>query len=162
LIVVLIIALANGAVLSTKGQTFSTAGGSLAWSNSVNWTPATVPNGVGTSDTFNTISNTTASLTNISPTVGSIVINLSSGSQTSAHTPSGGGPLKSDETGSGPAPTTTSGNGTGNTPISTPMALNDSLTATVNQTTSSSPAGSLNLTTAMSGSGGFTKLCDGL
>src|SRR5439155_9007852 len=52
--------------------------------------------------------------------------------------------------------------GTGNNSFAEPLVLNDSVNGIVNQTTSSSAAGSLNLTATMSGTGGFTKSGDGL
>ena len=56
----------------------------------------------------------------------------------------------------------TTGLGTGNNTISVPLVFADTVTAEVDQTSSTSAAGSLNLTATVTGTGAFIKQGDGL
>jgi autotransporter-associated beta strand protein len=143
------------------GGSYSTAG---------NWSPATVPNGVGASVIFNglaTLSNpdqtANRGITLDGPkTVGSILFNNDLSTFTNTISTGSGGPLTFDAAGAGPATINTTGFATGNNTISVAMVLTDSLSAFVDNTSASSAAGSLNLTAAINGPGGFTKFGDGL
>jgi fibronectin-binding autotransporter adhesin len=158
-------------VCAVRAQTSVVVSGSASWNNSANWSPATVPNAVGASATFNgaaTGSNPaqTANRTitaDAALTVGSMTFRNDASTFTTTITTGTGGSLAFDQSGAGPAtiivPAVT---GTGNNTISVPITLSDSLTAVVSNTTASSAAGALNLTATMSGPGGFTKLGDGL
>jgi autotransporter-associated beta strand protein len=146
-----------------QAQTFSTAGGTLLWNSTANWTPPSVPNAAGAAVVFNSApGNTSATLSGISPTVGSLLFNVTNTANIAIAAGSPGGTLVFEETNGGPAFITTTNTGTANNTISAPMTLADNVVATVYQTTASSAAGSLNLTATINGSGGFTKAGDGL
>jgi autotransporter-associated beta strand protein len=125
-----------------------------------------VPNVVGASVSFDSNATGNRAVTNDSGpagfTVGSISFDISS-SFTNSLTQ--GNPATSkltlDNGGAG-VTITTSGFGSGNNTISVPLVLNDLVTAQVDQTSSSSAAGSLNLTATITGPGGFVKQGDGL
>ena len=154
---------------SASAETWTIAGGS-SWGTAANWNPASVPNAIGASATFNgaatgsnaaQTANRTITLDG-ARTVGAIVFNTDLSTFTNQLATGTGGSLIFDALGAGPATITTMGAGMGNNTISGPMTLIDSLTAIVNNTTASSPAGSLNLTGTIGGPGGFTKQGDGL
>ncbi|MES2706946.1 MAG: autotransporter-associated beta strand repeat-containing protein [Verrucomicrobiota bacterium] len=154
--------------VSAQSTWNSATGGS--WSTAANWTPATVPNGIGADVVFNGAAtganpaqsaNHSVTLDGVR-TAGSILFNNDLGAFNNSITTGTGGPLTFDATGTGPATITTAGTGTGNNTISVAMSLADSLTATVNNTSAASAAGSLSLTAAISGAGGFTKQGDGM
>ena len=96
-------------------------------------------------------------------TVGSISFDLTgTGTFTnSLTTGTAGSKLILDNGGAGVTISTT-GNGTGNNTISVPLVFNDLVTAQVDQTSSSSQAGSLNLTATITGSGSILKQGEGL
>ena len=154
---------------SASAETWTIAGGS-SWGTAANWNSTSVPNAIGASATFNgaatgsnaaQTANRTITLDG-ARTVGAIVFNTDLSTFTNQLATGTGGSLIFDALGAGPATITTMGAGTGNNTISGPMTLTDSLTAIVNNTTASSPAGSLNLTGTIGGPGGFTKQGDGL
>ena len=162
-------ALFLGGATSTQAQTWNLAGGG-SWATAANWNPASVPNAVGASVTFNgaATGSNPAQTANRSvnldgaKTVGSITFNNDLSTFTDTIATGTGGPLTFDEVGSGPATITTQGTGTGNNTISVAMTFNDSVVANVNNTSASSAAGSLNLAGTIGGAGGFTKNGDGL
>ncbi|MEO7299938.1 MAG: autotransporter-associated beta strand repeat-containing protein [Verrucomicrobiota bacterium] len=152
-------------VPSTRAETFSTAGGTLNWTNTTSWVEGTVPNAISATAIFNSpVANTTASLVGSTAgggiTVGSLTFNNTTATTIGIANGTAGGPLIFDNGGTG-AIITTGGAGTGNNTISATSRFDDSVTATVNNTTATSSAGSLNMTGAISGSGGFTKAGDG-
>jgi fibronectin-binding autotransporter adhesin len=154
---------------SLKGQTWigpSGTGDAGSWATDSNWNPATRPNSAGAAAIFNNPPATRAITVDSGATgfiVGSISFDNTSSTtnNTSVNTGTTGSKLILDNSGSEAAITTT-GNGPGNNTIQSPLVLSNSLTATVNQTTSISGSGSLNLTAVISGPGGFTKSGDGL
>ena len=167
----LIAVVAACAVFSVRAETWNLATGG-SWNAGGNWNPSSVPTGVGAAAVFNNASSgSNVAQTGNRPvtldgaqTVGSILFNCDAANAFTTTISGGtGGSLTFDATDSGPAtisvPVAT---GTGNFTISGAMVLNDSVVATVNDTTASSSAGALNLTGAISGSGGFTKQGDGL
>ena len=137
-----------------------------SWALPANWDTNSVPNAVGASVSFDSNATGNRPITNDSGpagfTVGSISFDISS-SFTNSLTQ--GNPATSkltlDNGGAG-VTITTSGFGSGNNTISVPLVLNDLVTAQVDQTSSSSAAGSLNLTATITGPGGFVKQGDGL
>jgi fibronectin-binding autotransporter adhesin len=138
-----------------------TTGGS--WATDANWiNPAAHPDAVGAVANFTPINTANRTITNDSGapgfTVGTVNFDLNgAGSFTNSLTVgTAGSSLILNNNGAGAAITTT-GSGTGNNTVSVPLVLNDNVTAIVNQTTSTSAAGSLNLTAAISGTGGLTK-----
>ncbi len=149
-------------------ETWALPGGG-SWNLAIDWSPASIPNGIGASAIFNgaaTAANPAQSanrtITLDGPqTVGSILFNNDLSTFTNSLTTGAGGSLAFDEAGAGPATITTTGTGTGNNSISAAITLNDSLVAVVNNTAATSASGSLNLTAAISGPGGFTKQGDG-
>jgi autotransporter-associated beta strand protein len=155
-----------------QAQTWNLAAGG-SWNTAGNWSPASIPNGVGASVTCNSaasgsnIAQTGNSALTLdgSKTVGAITFNNDSGSTfTYAINTGTGGPLIFDAAGAGPASITvnsTSGS-TGNDTISVATTLNDDVIVTVNNITATSANGALNLSTTMSGAGGLTKNGDGL
>jgi autotransporter-associated beta strand protein len=141
-----------------------------SWNTATNWNPASIPNGIGASAIFNgqatalnpdQTANRTITLDG-PKTVGSILFNNDLSTFTNTISTGTGGPLTFDATGGGPATINTTGSGTGNNTISVAMVLTDSLSATVDNISATSAAGSLNLTGAISGPGGFAKFGDGL
>ena len=145
--------------------------GNGTWNAAANWNPASIPGGVGATAIFNgaatgsnpaQTANRTVTLDG-PRTVGSIMFNNDLSTFTDSLTTGASGSLTFDEAGAGPATITVpAAGGTGNNTISVAITLNDSLVATVNNTTASSSAGALALAATMSGPGGFTKLGDGL
>ncbi len=141
-----------------------TTGGS--WAAAANWDPASVPNAVGAVAQFSAINAANRAITNDSGaagfTVGSISFDLTdTGTFTnSLTTGTAGSRLILDNGGAGVTISTT-GNGTGNNAISVPLVLSDVVAAQVDQTTSSSAAGSLNLTATITGTGSIIKQGDG-
>ena len=144
-----------------------------SWNAALNWNPASIPNAVGASASFNSAASgsnpaqTAVSAVTLdgSKTVGSITFNNDAANGFTYTISTGtGGPLVFDQTGIGPASIVVNSvtGATGNDTIAVATSLNDTLIATVNNVTATSAAGALNLTTTMSGSGGFTKLGDGL
>jgi autotransporter-associated beta strand protein len=96
-------------------------------------------------------------------TVGSIVFNADLSTFTNQIvTGTGTAPALTFDNGGSGTTITTMGSGTGNNEIEAGFRIQDTLTAIVNQQNVSSQAGSLNLTANISGTGGFTKLGDGL
>ncbi|MGI8965973.1 MAG: autotransporter-associated beta strand repeat-containing protein [Limisphaerales bacterium] len=150
---------------TTRAETFTNAGGTLSYTNPINFAEGTVPNAVGASVIFNSpLANQSASLSNSSPngiTVGSITFNNTTATTIGIFNGVAGGPLIFDQIGTGPATITTTGTGSGNNTISATMVFTDSVVANVNNTNATSTSGSLNLTGAISGPGGFTKAGDG-
>ena len=138
------------------------AGGS--WAAPANWDTASVPNAIGAA-VFFTSPTAARTVTNDSGaagfTVGSLSFDITANLSNSLTTGTAGSNLKLNNGGAG-VTITTSGGGTANNSISVALVFNDSVTAIVNQTSATSGAGSLNITSAITGSGGFTKLGDGL
>ena len=154
---------------SAYGQNVWNQPGGGSWSTATNWSSNTVPNAAGANATFNgaatannpdQTSNRSVTLDG-TKTIGSLVFNTDLSTFTNSIATGSGGPLIFDNGGAG-ASITTLGGGSGNNTISVGMTLNDSVTATVNNTAATSAAGSLNLTGTIGGAGGFTKLGDGL
>jgi fibronectin-binding autotransporter adhesin len=157
---------------AASGQIWDNPGGAT-WNNAANWNPATIPSAVGASVTFNSaasgsnLAQTASSAITLdgSKTVGSITFNNDAANSFTYTIANGsGGPLVFDASGSGPATITVNSvaGSSGNNTIAVTTTLNDTLAVTVNNVTANSASGALNLTTTMSGSGGFTKLGDGL
>ncbi len=148
---------------TAHGQLWSQgAGGS--WNLAANWAPAVVPNAAGATVLFQgaTAARTVTTDSGAAGfSVGSIAFDIASTFNNSLTTGTAGSNLKLDNGGLG-ATLTTTGGGTGNNTISVPLIFNDTVSAAVNQTSSTSAAGSLNLTAIISGAGGFRKLGDGL
>ena len=155
-----------------RAETFQpTTGTTNTWNSAANWSPASIPNGVGASAVFNGAAtannpaqtgNRTATL-DVPITVGSITFNNDLSTFTNSITTGTNGALTLDAAGAGPATINVpAAAGTGNNTISVATTLNDTLVATVDNVTASSAAGALNLTATMTGAGGFTKLGDGL
>jgi autotransporter-associated beta strand protein len=151
---------------------FQPTSGTATWNAAANWNPATVPNAVGASATFNNAASgsnpaQTGNRTitaDAALTVGTITFNNDGANAfTNSVTTGTGGTLTFDEVGAGPATITVpAAVGTGNNTISVPVTLADTLVATVNDVTATSAAGALNLTATITGPGGFVKQGDGL
>jgi autotransporter-associated beta strand protein len=160
--------LAGSTALAQSNYSGPDTGASATWNSAASWTPSGIPNAVGAQVTFannpsaaNRVVTVDSGATGF--TVGSISFTLATtNSFTNAiNTGTSGSKLIFDNGGSGVS-ITTGGSGTGNNTFNAPLVFNEMVTGTVNQTTSTSGAGSLNLVSAISGNGGFTKLGDGL
>jgi autotransporter-associated beta strand protein len=149
---------------SVRADTYLPTSGTASWNLGANWDTSMVPNAVGASVFFgNGTGNRTIQTDSGAAgfTVGSISFDINSSATNSITTGSNGSNLTLDNGGAG-VTITTSGFGAGNNTISVRLVLNDLVTAQVDQTSSSSGAGSLNLTAAISGTGGVVKQGDGL
>ena len=138
-----------------------------SWATAANWTPASVPNAVGAAVQLSANNTANRPITtdsgSVGFTVGSISFDLTgTGTFTnSLTTGTAGSKLILNNAGAGVTIATT-GDGTGNNTISVPLTLSDLLIAQVDQTSSTSAAGSLNLTAAISGTGSILKQGEGL
>jgi fibronectin-binding autotransporter adhesin len=141
------------------------------WNATASWNPATIPNGIGDSATFNgaatgsnpaQTANRTITLDG-QKTVGSLVFNTDLSTFTNTiNTGTGSAPNLIFNNGGSGATVTTMGSGTGNNTFGGAIRLDDNVTAFVNNTTATSANGSLVSTTGITGVGGFTKAGDGL
>src|SRR5436309_13006268 len=95
---------------AARGQTWNLAGGGT-WNSTASWNPASIPNAVGASATFNgaasgsnpaQTANRTVTLDG-AKTVGSITFNNDLSTFTDTISTGTGGPLTFDEVGTGPA-----------------------------------------------------------
>lgn len=153
---------------AAHAETYVPAGGTSSWAIPGNWNPASVPNAVGAVAQFN--GNNTGNRTIHTDsgiagfTVGAILFDLEGTGTSTNSLQTGtvaGSKLILDNGGAG-AILFTHGSATGNNTISVPLVLNDLVIAQVDQTTSTSQAGSLNLTAAISGPGSILKQGEGL
>lgn len=166
---------AAAAILFTTGtasaETWNLVGGG-SWNSTASWNPASIPNAVGAAAIFNGVGtvnnpeqtgNRTVTVDG-TKTIGSLVFNndLASAFTTAVNTGTGG-PLVFDATDGGPATINVpAGPGTGNNSIAVATRFDDTVVATVDNTSTTSATGALNLTTAITGAGGFTKLGVGM
>ena len=157
---------------SANAETWNLPAGGT-WNAGASWNPATIPNGIGASATFNDAASGSnpaqtgnrAVTVDGAKTVGSIIFNNDAANAfTNAVNIGAAGALIFDETGAGPATILVNSiaGATGNNTILAPMTLTDSLLATVNNVTATSGAGALNLTATIAGPGGFTKAGNGM
>jgi autotransporter-associated beta strand protein len=153
-----------------RAETFQVATGLGSWNSTSSWLPASIPNAVGATATFNgrnrgenpaQTGNRTINLDG-PKTVGAIVFNTDISTYTNTISNGTAGPLIFNQTGNGPATILTTGVGTGNNTIIATMSFVDNVVATVDNISATATAGSLNLTGAISGAGGFSKNGDGL
>jgi len=116
----------------TAGNTWvPTAGGSYDWNSTANWTPATVPNGVGAFAFMNTniTGNQTVNL-NTPVTLGELVVGDSSGAESTLLQKGTNGSLIFDQDGNAMAFLTRTAGGTGEVTFKDDLdiSLNDNLT----------------------------------
>ncbi|MHA3770629.1 autotransporter-associated beta strand repeat-containing protein [Verrucomicrobiota bacterium sgz303538] len=132
-----------------------------SWNTAANWSPASIPNGVGAVAIFDSPTAKRDVTLDAAITVGSILINndstFTSSNSIASGTTTPPGSLTFDEVGAGPAAITVTGSGTNAYLIPAPMTLTDSLVVTVNNIAGNGTSGALTLSGTMSGPGGFTK-----
>lgn len=161
------VAVGLGTVPVRAANTATFVPGSGSWATSTNWDTSVVPNAAGDAAIFpnSLTASRTVTVDSGAPgfTVGSISFDLlgSTAFSNTINTGTAGSILKLDNGAAG-ATITASGAGTGNNTISVPLVLNGVVTAAVSATAASSAAGSLNLTATTTGTGGFTKVGDGM
>src|SRR4051812_9638415 len=160
-------ALAAAVVLTTSSlpaETWQPSIGDANWGDAVNWSPASVPNAVGASATFNAPTGTrTVSLgTGNNYTVGSINATIASFSTSIRNNVGttqtrGAASLTFDAAGTGPVLITVDGTGTNQYLITADMHFNDTVDVNVLSTTGNANAGAISLTGDITGTGGLTK-----
>lgn len=140
-----------------NGQTFNINTGAGSWNTNANWTPATFPNGVGASATFNNATATSSVSLNSAITVGSL--NFTQNNSIIRTIANGtGGSLIFDAVGSNDATITVNGTSTltNNVTINASITLNDTLRFT-NNNVSGTGSATATITGAITGTGGFIK-----
>lgn len=138
--------------------------GSNFWSVNTNWNPVSIPDAPGAAVQFNPTTALNIVYLDDDYTVGSMLFDFSGSVSNNDHHLDPDelfpGVLRMDNNGNGATITTQATVGpatTPNTDIAVDMVLDDDLTLAVNQTNTTSSAGSLSIAGEMSGSGGVTK-----
>lgn len=154
---VLLIAMALGGAGTALGQSvFDFTSGTQSWNAAANWTPDGVPNAVGASVAFNSVTGPLTVNLNAAITVGSVSVTNDAATAVYTLNNNGGG-LTFDAT-SGNATFTVNGTNptTNNVSVSATLTLNDTLRFTNNNTAGAGTA-TATLTGTMTGAGGFIK-----
>jgi autotransporter-associated beta strand protein len=157
------VAVLAGLSTLVQAETWVPTTGDGSWGDTANWSPASVPNAVGASATFDSPTGTrTATLgdTN-SYTVGSLNLTNNSASTTTIRNNStatrGAATLHFDAAGSGPVVITAGGTGTNQHLITADMVFDDTVNVNITTNGGNASAGMLSLTGDITGPGGLTK-----
>ncbi|MCC5848096.1 MAG: autotransporter-associated beta strand repeat-containing protein [Verrucomicrobia bacterium] len=135
------------------------SGSNMDWSTSSNWSPSTVPNGVGAGAVFTSPSDDLSVSLNQNITLGSISITNNTGFDFSVNSGSGGDLIL--DSGILASTITVSGDGDTTNKILTPVSLQSHVVVTVNNVETTSSSGALEISGPISGSGGLTKAGQG-